>query len=69
MLNSSGVVNDNGNRVKIELIDGPVDNGSRKKVYPRKRIAMAESINIMDIKFANFGRSVSDIFVSSFKFY
>lgn len=69
MLNSSGVVNDNGNRAKIELIDGPVDNGSRKKVYPRMIIAMAEIMNMKDIRFANFGRSVSDIFVFSFKFY
>lgn len=56
---SSGVVG--GIRERRLLIDGPADSGLRKKRYPRSNMAMADSIKIMDIKFASFGGWVSDI--------
>lgn len=56
----SGVPSKNENDEK-ELVDGPDDSGLRKKMYPSSIMPMAAIIKITDTRFANFGRSVSDI--------
>jgi hypothetical protein len=43
------------------LIDGPLDNGLREKIYSKAIVAIAAIMNMMDNKFASFGRSDSDI--------